>query len=432
VSRYRAVDALLVKAWGKLVGAVVPVPNRGRLAFAFEYDRSWLREHLELAPILMPLDPRKRVFMFGDLNHATFLGLPPMLSDSLPDRYGNALIETALAQRGVAADAITALDRLAYVGNRGMGALTFDPRREPSAPKATVLELADLAEQARRLIAGDLTATDARGVARLIEVGTSAGGARAKATLAWNRKTGEFRAGNAAVPAGFEQVLLKFDGSDAAASGLQAAVDSGRVEYAYSLMARAAGIDMAETHLLVDGDAAHFMSKRFDRGPHGVRHHMQTLCALAGMDYAYSRAHDYSGYLLAVHRLGLGEAAMAEAFRRMVFNVAARNGDDHTKNHAFLMDEAGAWSLAPAYDLTFSPWGGTHELSVNGKFADVGLRDVMAVADRFQITGARLIVRDVVAAVDEWTSLAASAGVQRTLSTSIQTAIAESTKRLRR
>jgi len=436
-SRYRPVEALVVKAWGQVVGAVVPVEVRGEPYFAFEYDPSWVRGGMELAPLLMALNMRKRVFMFGSLNRATYFGLPPMLSDSLPDRYGNALIDAALGQRGVGPDQISALDRLAYVGARGMGALTFDPRHEPRAPKATALELAELAEQARRLVAGDRIAKDARGLAQLIEVGTSAGGARAKAVVAWNRTTGEFRAGNLNAAAGFEQWLLKFDGSDHDAAGAQAAVDNGRVEYAYSLMARAAGIDMAETHLLVDDSQpgtplAHFMSKRFDRTADGKRLHMQTLCAIAGMDFAYSRAHDYTGYLLAVDGLGLGEDAMAEAFRRMVFNIAARNGDDHTKNFAFLMDERGRWTLAPAYDLTYHPWMSKHEMSVNGKFSAIGMRDVLAVADRFRIPAARAIVRDVVAAIDEWPALARAAGVADDLIDVITQSLGESTKRLRR
>jgi len=422
---YRPVDALVVKAWGVVVGAVVP--HTGGY-FAFQYEPGWARLGIELSPSLMPTRPIGQVHVFAALDRGTYHGLPPMLSDSIPDRFGNALINAHLGQRGVAPNQITALDRLAYVGSRGMGALTFEPRNEPHRPKATALELVELAEQARRAAAGEL-GDDGHidDIAQLIEVGTSAGGARAKAVVAWNRGTGQLRAGNADAPNGFEHWLLKFDGSDPAAEGLARAIDSGRVEYAYSLMARDAGIDMAETHLLEAEGAggeprAHFMTRRFDRPGGKERIHMQTLCAIAGMDYGFHGVHDYSGYLLEVASLGLD---LGQAFRRMVFNVLARNGDDHTKNFSFLMDRHGAWQLAPAYDLTFHPWLGRHQMSVAGRFGTISSDDVLAVADRFQVHDARRIVNEVLTAVTRWREHAAAAGIPADLAEQIEESLAK-------
>ena len=406
---YEHVQLLNVSAWGKKVGAVA---SDGR-AYAFEYEPSWRRTGIELAPDLMPLGDRKRVFSFPSLPKETFQGLPPMLADSAPDRFGNGIINSVLAREGVAPSDITALDRLAYIGKRGMGALTFEPDTR-RATEATALEMSHLVEAARAAIQGDLTGdkVTTESLNELIQVGTSAGGARAKAVIAWNQESGEMRAGGIVAPAGFEQWLLKFDGVGED-SQLGRAQHYGRTEYAYFLMAKAAGIVMSESRLLEEGGRAHFVTRRFDRpGTSGERLHMQSLCAVAALDFNALATHDYASLFVAARDLGITD--LTEIFRRMVFNVLASNNDDHTKNHSFLMDENGTWSLSPAYDVTFaysptSAWTAQHLMSVNGHFAEISREDLHKVGETFRIPGYRAIIREVEDAVERWPEFAKQA-----------------------
>ena len=345
---YEPVEAIEVRAWGKSVGALVLDPGSGY--YAFEYTAAWRRSGVQLAPLTMPLS--ERVFVFPTLPTATFRRLPAMIADSLPDTFGNAVVDAALAREGVGREAVTPLDRLAYMGRRGVGALEYRPARGPVARTPTTVQVGQLVEAARSLVRGGLA--DDRdtqaALANLIAVGTSAGGARAKAVIAWNPATGELRSGQLDVPAGFEHWLLKLDGVGADLE-LGTGSEYGRIEYAYHLMARDAGLAMSDCRLLEEHGRAHFMTRRFDRTEAG-KLHLQTLCAIAELDFNQRGTHDYAQYLQAIDRLGLGGQARAEGFRRMVFNLWAANCDYHTKNLSFLADEAGQWSMAPAYDVT--------------------------------------------------------------------------------
>jgi serine/threonine-protein kinase HipA len=418
---YQPVSVLRVFAWGQLVGAVAG-DERG--ICTFEYDPQWVRGGIELAPTLMRPTLRRRSFTFPGYSRETFHGLPPMLADSVPDRFGNAIIDAELAREGIRARDVSALDRLAYVGERGMGALTYLPDTGPSATNATPVALADLVTVARAAVQGSLDDDQLRteSLNQLLAVGTSAGGARAKAVLAWNRHTNDLRAGNLPAPPGYEQWLLKFDGVGVDAQ-LGSSQQYGRIEYAYSRMAVAAGIAMGDCVLLEEGGRAHFMTRRFDRSTDvadepagGKRLHLQSLCALAGLDYNQTGTHDYASLLLQCDDLGLGADSREEAFRRMAFNVLASNCDDHTKNHSFLMTPDGEWSLSPAYDITFahnpnSRWLARHLMSVNGKFDDIRAADFEEFADRFRVPGYRGVLDQVADAVGDWPKFARTAGV---------------------
>ena len=400
---YTPVPIVEVRVWRKAVGAVALDPKLGY--YAFEYQPAFLRSGIELAPLTMPLAAASEPFVFTGLPEATYRRLPGLLADALPDDFGNALINAWMAREGVRPEHITALDRLAYMGHRGMGALEFKPATGPKPGKAgTAIELSALVESARRALHGELS-TDAHAkaaLAQIIQVGTSAGGARAKAVVSWNPATGEIRAGQFDVQAGFEHWLIKFDGVGKD-ERLGVSEDYGRIEYAYHLMAIEAGIAMSPCRLLEENGRAHFMTRRFDREGN-TKHHVQTLCGLAHLDYRQKATHDASQLLMTVDRLGVGYAGLEEAFRRVAFNVMAANCDDHTKNVSFLLREGGAWELAPAYDVTYAynpsgDWTYQHLMSVNGKFAAISRDDLMAVADRFGIGTAPKVIEKVRAAV---------------------------------
>lgn len=411
---HKPVRAVEVRIWGKTVGAVALAPNLGY--YAFEYDSRFVGSGIELAPFTMPLSEAREPFVFVDLPESSFKRLPAMLADALPDDFGNALIDAWMAGKGIDKAQVTPLDRLAYMGKRGMGALEFKPARTPAVSGSTAIRLSRLVESARHAIHGDL-GTDhlaKAALAQIIQVGTSAGGARAKAAIAWNPATGEIRPGQFDVDPGFEHWLLKFDGmgADLELGGTQ---DYGRIEFAYHLMARAAGIDMAPCRLLEENGRAHFMTQRFDRAGNG-KHHLQSLCAMAHLDYRQKASHDYGQLFQTVARLGLDYASLEEAFRRMAFNVMAANCDDHTKNISFLLREGKRWELAPAYDVThaYNPsgdWTWQHLMAVNGRFADISRADLLAVADRFGIGTAPKVLKKVREAVAAWPDFAGQAGV---------------------
>jgi serine/threonine-protein kinase HipA len=412
---YEAVDLIEVRCWGARVGAIALDPSSG--FYVFEYDPKWSATGVQLAPTTMPLGGALRSFVFPNLAPRTYYRLPSMIADSLPDDFGNALTTAYLASEGVQRDDITPLDRLAYLGSRGMGALEFRPLRGPRTRKSTAIELSELVVAARSALAGEVTtevgATDA--IAHLIAVGTSAGGARAKAVVALNPATGELRSGQVPTDPGFENWLLKLDGVSADVD-LGASGHYGRIEYAYSRMAKVAGIEMTECRLLEEGGRAHFMTRRFDRTREGDKIHVQSLCALAHLDFKQIGVHDYAQLLLQIEQLGLGADARAEAFRRMVFNVAAANCDDHSKNFSFVLPEKGEWRLSPAYDVTHAhapggDWTHEHPMAVNGKRIAIARDDVDSVADRFGVPGAARIVDQVLDAVDEWPRDADEAGV---------------------
>ena len=408
-----AVDLIEVRLWGQTVGAVALEPSAG--CYVFEYDPAWRRMGIEIAPLTMPLRGRSARYLFPALGRETFKGLPGALADALPDAFGNALIDAEMARRGIDAAAITTLDRLAYMGRRGMGALEFEPAQGSGATGAAPLVLRELVEAARLVVSGHLHDRDAGDALRsIIQVGTSAGGARAKAVVAWHPDSNELRSGQFDAPDGFEHWLLKFDGVGKDLE-LGSGAHYGRIEYAYHRMAVAAGIDMARCRLLEEGGRAHFMTRRFDREGN-TRHHMQTLCAMAHLDYNLREANAYEQLFQTADALELDDNARAQLFRRMAFNVMARNCDDHTKNFAFMLAPGGGWELAPAFDVTHaynprSEWVSQHLMSVNGAFDGVARADLLAVADRFAVPGAAAALEQVLAVVKDWRSYAGTAGV---------------------
>ncbi|EQD49807.1 HipA domain-containing protein, partial [mine drainage metagenome] len=324
-----------------------------------------------------------------------------------------------LANEGIRPEDITPLDRLAYLGRRGVGALEFHPMRGPRTRKSTAIELSELVIAARGALAGSLRnevgITDA--LKHLIAVGTSAGGARAKAVVALNPLTGELRSGQVSTDPGFEQWLLKFDGVGADPD-LGATGNFGRIEYAYHRMALSAGIEMMECRLLEEGGRAHFMTRRFDRDDEGHKIHTQSLCAMNHMDFRQIGAHDYAQLFLLLPQLGLGPDARQEVFRRMTFNVASAICDDHTKNVTFLLPEGGAWRLSPAYDVTHahspsSRWTQQHLMAVNGRANGITRRDVLEVGDRFAVPEASGVVEAVLEAVARWRTFADGSGCLR-------------------
>ena len=409
-----------VQLWGRTVGAVAL--EEGRDVAAFQYDAEFARSGIELSPLTMPLS--ERVYEFPALPRNTFHGLPGLLADSLPDTFGNALIDAWLATQGRTAESFHAVERLCYTGTRGMGALEFAPALGPKPGKATKIEIDALVRLAGEVLThrGDLQghfhkAGQAKALRDILRVGTSAGGARAKAVIAWNPTTNEVRSGQITAGEGFDYWLLKFDGvAGNKDKELEDPKGYGAIEYAYHLMAKAAGITMGECRLLEENGRRHFMTRRFDRLAGGARLHMQSLCALAHFDFNQAGAYAYEQALLTIRRLQLPMAAVEEQFRRMVFNIVARNQDDHVKNIAFLMNQQGEWSLAPAFDVTYSytsagSWTATHQMTLNGKRDGFVLADFNACAKAAVMKRGRAakIIEEVLAAVKRWPEFAAEA-----------------------
>lgn len=409
------VTAVEVYLWGVRMGAVALDPTYGY--YAFRYAPEFVALGIEPAPLMMPVS-KNQVYIFPNLPTETFKRLPAVLSDALPDDFGNALVNRYMAEHGIDAQNVTALDRLAYMSNRAMGALQFKPARGYKKKLSTPIELSQLVNQARLAVNGTIEEDDHANAAlrNIIEVGTSAGGARAKAVIAWNRETDEIRSGQLEAGLGFEYWLLKFDGMGLD-NELGASRDYGRIEHAYYLMAQAAGIDMMESRLLLENGRAHFMTKRFDRDTGGVRHHIQTLCAMNHLDFKKRGTNSYAQYFQVIEALGMPYAQKEEAFRRMVFNVMSRNCDDHSKNFSFRLRQGRAWELTPAYDVTFAhnpqgEWTNQHLMSVNGKFRDITQYDMLQVADRFGIGTAKDVLGQVGKAIAAWVDFADLAGVQ--------------------
>lgn len=420
---YKHVPVVEVYLWGKRMGAVTLDPAYGY--YAFSYTPEFIASGIEPAPLQMPTS-KQGVFLFTDLAVDTYKRLPALLGDALPDDFGNALINRYMAEKGISATEVTALDRLAYMNNRAMGALQFKPPRGPKTKTPTAIELSQLVNQARDAVQGIIAGDDHANAAlrSIIEVGTSAGGARAKAVIAWNPQTDAIRAGQLEAPAGFEYWLLKFDGMGLD-NELGVSRDYGRIEYAYYLMAKQAGIDMMPCRLLLENGRAHFMTKRFDRSDHGERHHLQTLCAMSHLDYKKKGTNAYEQYFMTLVALGLPYEQKEEAFRRMVFNVMSRNCDDHTKNFSFRLRAGQPWELAPAYDITFAhnpagEWTHQHLMSINGKFKDFVLADFMVIADRFGVGTAKSVMAEVRQAVELWPSFAEKASLSLPLSDDIK------------
>lgn len=385
----------------------------------FQFTPEFADSAIQVSPLTMPL--RRQNYEFPELSRKTFHGLPGLLADSLPDRFGNALIDAWLATEGRSPGSFSAIERLCYTGTRGMGALEYAPARGPKPRHATKINVDALVKLASEVLthhqnlAGRFSGqSGGRGLAEILKVGTSAGGARAKAVIAWNRRTKEVRSGQLPAGRGFSYWLLKFDGvAGNKDKELEDPQGYGAVEYAYSLMAKAAGISMTECRLLEEHGRRHFMTKRFDRLDDGSKLHMQSLGALAHLDYNQAGAYAYEQAFLAIRELGLPMAETEEQFRRMVFNVVARNQDDHVKNIAFLMNKAGEWRLAPAFDVTYSynpsgSWTATHQMTINGKRDGFLKGDIRAVGRNASLKQGRAdaLFEEVAAAVKRWPEFA--------------------------
>lgn len=420
-----------IQLWGRTIGAVTW--DASKEIAAFEYHRDFIQSGFEIAPLMMPLSDR--IYTFPALPRNTFLGLPGLLADALPDKFGNALINTWLASQGRKPENFTPVERLCYTGRRGMGALEFLPVLGPRPRKATKIEIDSLIDLAsdvlshRNTLQGNFKDSSREKAPKdILRVGTSAGGARAKAVIAWNRKTNEVRSGQVAADKGFEYWLLKFDGvSGNKDKELEDPKGYGAIEYAYYLMAQAAGIEMSECRLLEEHDRRHFMTRRFDRLPGGEKLHMQSLCALAHFDFNAAGAYAYEQAFLVMNQLGLDMDATEEQFRRMAFNIVARNQDDHVKNIAFLLDKTGRWSLSPAFDITYSynpdgAWTATHQMTMNGKRDAFTLADFNACAKSGQMRRgrAKIIIQEVVEAVKQWPEHGEAAKVRPTWIRQIQ------------
>ena len=408
--------------WGKTIGAVSWDEESGLANF--EYDGAFQNSGIQVSPITMPLS--ELIYSFPALPRETFHGLPGLLADSLPDDFGNALINTWLAREGREPSSFNPVERLCYTGDRGMGALEYVPSSGPSGAKSEPVDVKALVELASEILTkrnelqGSFAAPDRDGsLQEILRVGTSAGGARAKAIIAWNPKTDEVRSGQIDAGDGFSYWLLKFDGvSGNKDKELEDPAGYGLIEYAYYNMAITAGIDMKECRLLRENGRSHFMTRRFDRTDTGGKIHMQSFCAMEHFDFKKAGAHSYEQALRTIRKLDMSMDSVEEQFRRMAFNIIARNQDDHVKNIAFLMNRAGEWSLSPAFDMTYSynpggDWTSTHQMSLNGKRDKFDLDDFRACAKMASMKRGRAedILQRVQNAVLKWKGFADEAGV---------------------
>jgi serine/threonine-protein kinase HipA len=410
-----------VNIWEHFVGAVMwdevtEVSN-------FEFDVSFVKTTLDLSPIRMPLEELQkgnRIFSFPGLSKQSYHGLPGLLADSLPDKFGNELIDAWLARQGRTPESMNPVERLCYIGKRGMGALEFEPSTTGPGDTSTTVEIDELVKLAKQAIDGKKNLATGMnqkdGLMDIIRVGTSAGGARAKAVIAYNDKTKEVRSGQLNVPRGFAHWLIKLDG--VTNDKLGDPKGYGRIEYAYYKMALACGIEMMESKLMEEHGRTHFMARRFDR-PHGnEKLHMQTLCGLAHYDYNQSTTYSYEQAFQVMRDLRLEHNDAEQLYRRMIFNVIARNHDDHTKNISFLMNKNGNWKLAPAYDVTyaFDPtnmWLAQHQLSINGKRKDITQKDILAIAKEISVKKGKAIINEVADIIRKWPEFAMEAGIPK-------------------
>ena len=414
---------VLVKLWNTEVG-MLTLRDDDEFA-AFEYLPAFLKSGIEISPFTLPLSTR--VYRFPSLPKETFKGLPGAFADSLPDRFGNAVINAWLESRGRRADSINALERLCYTGKRGMGAFEYEPAvAEGHATRTERIEVEELVKLAnevlssRRKLSITLSESNRSELLKLVRVGSSAGGARAKALVAWNRETGEMKSGQINAGEGFEYYLIKFDG--VSENGDHDFTDSKgfcNIEYAYYLMATHAGIDMMESRLFREGGRSHFMTKRFDRDSNGGKIHMLTLGGMKHYDFNSPGSNSYEQVADTIISLNLTNSALEELFRRMCFNIVCRNQDDHVKNISFLMDRNGSWKLSPAYDMTYSCrpdsfWLSRHQMTVNGKKDAFQLDDLLASAARMQIRPrkAKEILRQVETEAENFGNYASEAGVE--------------------
>ena len=412
-----------VNIWNRKAGIVMW--NEQTQSAVFEYDADFERVGLDLSPLQMPAAAH-RAYSFQTLSQETFMGLPGLLADALPDAYGKALLDRWLATVG--RTFANPVERLCYQGKRSMGALEFEPAQDNYLEHETRIEIDSLVQVAREALLQkeqlrtNLTDDRKEALLNIIKVGTSAGGQRAKAVIAYNGQTGEVRSGQVDAPEGFHQWLLKLDG--VTNQELGDPKHYGRIEYAYYLMAREAGIEMMPCRLLEENGRAHFMTRRFDRTENNGKLHMQTLCGLAHYDYKLLRAYSYEQAFQVMRRLRLPYGQAEEMYRRMVFNVVSRNQDDHTKNISFLMNHDGTWRLSPAYDISWAynpegEWTAQHQMSINGKFTDITRTDLLAVASSMNIKRPQEIIERVINAVANWSQRAKDVEIPTSITNAI-------------
>ncbi|MDF1572537.1 MAG: type II toxin-antitoxin system HipA family toxin [Bacteroidales bacterium] len=417
-----------IKIWGKHVGAVAWDEETG-YAF-FEYEPTFRQLGWDLSPLKMPLDSAIRLFSFPELRkdknseYDAFKGLPGLLADALPDRYGNQLINLWLAQQGRPQDSMNPVEMLCFIGTRGMGALEFEPSVLKETKRTFSIEIDSLVDTAQKMLGKreafttNLNKEEEQAVREILKIGTSAGGARPKAVIAWNEKSGEVKSGQTKAPKGFEHWLIKLDGVNDIQLGNSHGY--GRVEMAYYNMALACGIEIMPSRLLEENGRAHFMTKRFDREGNEVKHHIQTFCALKHFDYNLVNSFSYEQLFQCMRELKLTYADAEQMFRRMVFNVIARNCDNHTKNFSFILKQGGKWELSPAYDLCHayrpgSEWVSQHALSINGKRKEITKADLLVIGKSIRCKKASEIIDEINDTVNQWKEFADDVNVNTTL-----------------
>lgn len=418
------INNAFINLWNKRVGAIAWDIDTG-LAF-FEYTPAFLSNKWDIAPLKMPIDgAESRVFTFPELKGtSTFKGLPGLLADVLPDKYGNTLINAWLSRNGRPTDSLNPVELLCFIGKRGMGALEFEPVEPKVTNGATRIELDSLIHIAQEILSGrqnfntNLSADEEKALIDILKIGSSAGGARAKAVIAYNPDTKEIRSGQTDAPKGFTHWLLKFDG--VTDQQLGTSYGYGRVEMAYHLMAKEAEIEMTECRLLEENNRAHFMTRRFDREHGKGKLHVQSFCAMAHYDFNDVTAFSYEQLFETMRTMLLPYTDAEQLYRRMVFNVMARNCDDHTKNFAFIMDKSGVWKLAPAFDICHSyrpgsTWVSQHSLSINGKRQNITRDDLLSVAKKMNVKKAEAIINQINAVVNRWNDFAAQTSVKADL-----------------
>jgi serine/threonine-protein kinase HipA len=418
-----------VTIWGNTVGAVAWDNRRNHSVF--EFSEAFVKLGLDLSPVTMPLkdlERGQRIYSFPELNQQSFEGLPGLLSDSLPDAFGNAVIRGWLRSQNRKIESFTPLEKLSYVGTRAMGALEFEPTIKTPEPSEEIemerlLRLTNKVLNEKQNISLDLNANEERAMANLIKIGSSAGGQRPKAIIGFNHETKEVKSGQISLPKGFGYYLMKFDGIKEGSLGDPAGF--GRVELAYYLMARDSGIIMQPCSLFEENGRAHFLTLRFDRKKDGTKLHIQTLCALSHFDFNLAGAFSYEDAFEEMRALNLPYPDMEQLYRRMVFNVVARNQDDHTKNISFLMDQTGNWQLAPAYDMTWSfnpmgDWTNMHQMSINQKRDEFSRSDLTEIANKQGIKNAGRIIDKIVDSVGGWKKFAQQTEVDKVLTEQIK------------
>lgn len=408
----KPIVAIEVRLWGQRVGALAPVRHKPGV-YEFQYAPSFVDSGLEISPLMMPLDKNRR-YSFPALNPETYHGLPGLLADTLPDYFGNTLINEYLIRHGIGSHEVTPLHKLLYIGHRAIGALEFEPalfaQNGPDIPPHPIL-MAHLVEDARKTLRGKFDSV----TQDIIDIGSSAGGARAKAVVGWNESTQELVSGQFDLPEGFEHWLLKFDGVGDDKQ-LGSTYGFGRIEYAHYLMALEAGLEMSPCRLIEENNRAHFMTKRFDRIGN-QKLHLHSLCGMQHLDFNLPYTHSYEQYFRTILKLKLGAKAIDQAWIRCAFNVMIKNCDDHTKNLSFLMHPNGKWELSPAYDVCFAynpnptRWTHQHQMLVNGKAQGIEMTDLYVLAETFGVHEPKVKFQRLQAALTRWPEFAAMAGV---------------------